>query len=72
MIRENVVSYVRRNGIKQVYLSKKTGMTTYAISSIMNGKRGIEADEYCAICKALNVSLDYFASSQDVQDQDSV
>ena len=68
MIRENVVSYVRQSGIKQIHLSKKTGLSPSAISSIMNGKRDIEVDEYCLICKALNVSLDYFATDHTTQD----
>lgn len=68
MIREKVVSYVRENGIKQVYLSEKTGLSTSAISSIMNGKREIEVDEYCKICSALNVSLDYFAPNSSTRD----
>lgn len=68
MIRERVVSFVRENGIKQIYLSEKTGLSTSAISSIMNGKREIEVDEYCKICKALNVSLDYFAPNSSTRD----
>lgn len=68
MIRENVISYIRQHGIKQVYLSEKTGLSTAAISSIMNCKRDIEVDEYCAICNALNVSLDYFATGAAARD----
>lgn len=68
LIRENVISYIRQNGIKQKYLSEKTGLSPSAVSSIMNCKRDIEVDEYCAICKALNVSLDYFSPDSYARD----
>lgn len=64
MIREKVVDYIRDKGIKQSRLSEKTGISTAALSSIMNLKRDIEVDEYCAICKALDLSLDYFAQDR--------
>lgn len=64
MIRENVISYIKQNGIKQVFLCEKTGLSSSAMSAIMNRKRDIEVDEYCAICVALGVSLDFFAEER--------
>lgn len=63
MIRENIISYVKRKGIKQIFLCEKTGISPAAMSAIMNRKRDIEVDEYCEICTALGVSLDYFADA---------
>lgn len=60
MLRENIAAYIAKNGIKQSYLAEKTGMTPIAISSIVNLKRDISAEEYVSVCDALNVTLDFF------------
>ncbi len=65
MIRENIILYIKRNGIKQVFLCEKTGLSPSAVSAIMNRKRDIEVDEYYAICEALGVSLDFFVEQSE-------
>lgn len=63
MVRDNIVRYVKEHGIKQEYLAKGIGLSTAAVSSIMNGKRNVSAEEYVNICRLLNLSCDYFADS---------
>lgn len=50
--------YMESRGIKQNYLSEKTGIPPQAISAILNGNRKIEAVEYYGICKALKIPLE--------------
>lgn len=56
----DIKKYLEDNGIKQNYLSEKTGIPTCIINVILNNKRKIEANEYMKICDALGVPLDYF------------
>lgn len=60
MIAENIGKYMKENGIKQTYVADKAGMTKQALSESLNGNRKLAADEYVAICTALNVSTDKF------------
>lgn len=48
--------YITRNGIKQKVIAKKSGLTENQISQILNGKRGISADEFEIICNAMNAN----------------
>jgi len=57
--------YANSKGIKQTYISQKTGISIYAISRIFNGKRRILAKEFIQICSALEIpreELDAFIS----------
>ena len=60
MIIENIAEYIKQQGIKQSFVCEKTGLTTQCISSILNGKRKLDIEEYEKICKALNVSYSFF------------
>ena len=59
-ISEQLNQYVIQNGIKQVYISDKTGLTQDRISKILNGNRKILADEFLIICEALNIDPNIF------------
>lgn len=48
-------NYMRRHGIKQSYLSSKTGLSPDAISRIMRNERKITAEEFLEICFALKI-----------------
>ncbi len=48
-------NFVESRGIKQRYISEKTGISDDTISKIFTGKRRILASEFLAICRALNV-----------------
>ncbi len=56
----DIKKYLEDNGVKQKYLSEKTGIPLCVINVILNNKRKIEANEYMKICDALEVPLDYF------------
>ena len=55
-IREFLVDYIDKKGIKQAFIANSTGMSTNAISQMLNGKRRIQADEFLKICKAVDMS----------------
>lgn len=59
-INQMLNEYVTVNGIKQIYISKKTGIDTNTISQILTGKRRILADEFLRICIALDLDPNYF------------
>ena len=50
-INQMLNEYVTVNGIKQIYIAKKTGIDTNTISQILTGKRRILADE----CRSLQL-----------------
>lgn len=54
MVTQNkVAEYVKEMGIKQAVIACKTGLSEQAISTIMNGKRKMTADEFVRICRAI-------------------
>lgn len=53
-VQERVAAYVRDMGIKQTVICEKTGIRTDAMSAMINGKRTMSANEFEAICRALN------------------
>lgn len=61
-INERLSVYVSENGIKQVYIAQKTGLTPDTISKMLNGNRRILADEFLLICNALNIDPNIFRS----------
>jgi transcriptional regulator with XRE-family HTH domain len=54
--------YLEENGIKQVFLQSRIGLGVSSLNALLNGNRGITAEEYFAICRALNLPLDYFTT----------
>ena len=55
-----IKKYLDENGIKQKFLQQKLGMSVSSCNAMLNGNRGISAEEYFKICEALGVPLDYF------------
>lgn len=55
-----IYQYLKENGISQIFLSKKTGISASKLSQSLNGKRRLTFNEYCLICGALNVNTDKF------------
>ena len=56
----DIKKYLIENGIKQSYLSEKTGIPSPILNMILNDNRKIEANEYMRICGALGVPLEQF------------
>ena len=53
----DIKKYLIENGIKQSYLSEKTGIPSPILNMILNDNRKIE---YMRICDALGVPLEQF------------
>ena len=59
-VNEKLYELIAEKGIKQCYISARTGISEKKISSILRGKRKITADEFLRICVALNVEPNAF------------
>ncbi len=57
---EKIKQYLKENGISVRFLARKSGLNFRVIYDIFNAGRKITIEEYAAICKALNLNLDYF------------
>ena len=64
MVGKRIKQYLTDNGIKQVFLVEKTGLSPMVISDICNKGRKIDVIEYDKICKALNVPLETFLGGE--------
>lgn len=60
MIKDRMRQYIKETGVKQSFLSQKSGMSPQAISTFMNCKRDLSIDEYYRLCDALGVSYEFF------------
>lgn len=61
MLGEVIKDYMKQNGIKQMYVSEKTGIRPQILGQMLLGKRKIEATELFSICEALGVNPVTFA-----------
>ena len=59
-IYEKVRHYIDEQGMKQVVIAEKAGISKTTFNAIMNGKRTMYAEDLRAICIALNVSPEIF------------
>lgn len=57
---EKVKAYIDKNGMKQITVARKAGISKIAFNEMMNGRQTIYADDLRAICLALNVSPELF------------
>lgn len=55
-----IKQYLEEHGIKQTFIQKKLGISLSSCNAMLNGNRGMSAEEYFKICDALNVPLEYF------------
>ncbi len=65
MVGQRIKSYLIENGIKQTFLSEKTGISNSILSLMLSGARKIDVMEYFQICKALKVDMQTFVSDED-------
>ncbi len=61
MLGTKIKEYISSAGLKFISIAEKTNIPVNTFSAMMNGKRKITAEDYFAICSALNVPLDTFA-----------
>ncbi len=59
-----IKQYLEDHGIKQSFLQKKLGISITSCNAMLNGKRGISAEEYFKICDALKVGLETFKNGE--------
>ena len=57
---ERVNKYLKDNGIKQNFLSEKTGIPENTLSMVLNGKIKLDADKFVDIIKALGLDPNEF------------
>lgn len=63
MVRENIVKYLKNNGIKQSFVADNIGLSRMAMSNLVNGDRDLDVEEYVKICDLLKVNYDFFIDS---------
>ena len=56
----DIKAYLIENGIKQSYVSEKTGIPAPILKMMLNDNRKIEANEYMRICDVIGVPLEQF------------
>lgn len=54
---------VEQRGIKQIYISEKTGLSADVISKILRSERKMTAEEFLAICDALGINPNEFRAT---------
>ena len=59
-IYQNVCKYIDDNGLKQMVIAQKSGISMQTLNAILNGRRPMYADDLKAICLALGVSSETF------------
>ena len=72
---EKVRDYIDANGLKQVAVAQRAGISNVAFNAIMKGKKTLYADDLRAICLALNVSPEIFidvSSSADLRSDNCI
>ena len=60
MVGQRIKAYLAENGIKQSFLTEKTGIPAPIITFMLAGDRRIEVMEYYKICQALKVDMTTF------------
>ena len=64
MVYEEIANYIEDVGINQSAVARKIGMSKQTFGKCLKGERKITADEYVAICDALQVPVSKFAPGQ--------
>lgn len=57
---KKVRAYIDENGLRQIAVAQKAGISKITFNAMMNGKQTMYADDLRAICLALNVSPELF------------
>ena len=59
---EKIRLYLVKNKISQYWLSEECQIALPKLNASLHNKRKITIEEYCKICKALNVDVNTFVS----------
>lgn len=57
---KKLAKIIAERGIKQTFISERTGISLDAISRILRCERKVTADEFLKICKAIGISPEDF------------
>lgn len=57
---KKIRAYIEKNGLKQLTIAQKAGISQNSFNAMMNGKRTMYTDDLRSICLALNVSPELF------------
>lgn len=57
---KEVKRYLQQHGISQTFLARKSGIKLPKLNQTLNNKRPMSADEFIAICQALDVPPNKF------------
>lgn len=64
MVYEEIANYINEVGINKSAIARKIGMSKQVFGNCLSGDRKITADEYVAICEALQVPVSKFVPNQ--------
>ena len=62
-INEKLNDFVKEKGIKQIFISEKTGIPADTISKILRNGRKMTAEEFLVICSSLEIDPNMFRES---------
>ena len=65
VLNRRIKKFMEERGVKQSFLKEQLGMTASTVNALLNGNRGISAEEYFKICDALKVPLEFFRGDSD-------
>lgn len=65
-VQEKVAQYVQNFGIKQSFISEKTGLSPAKVSMILNKNQKMTADELVLFCRALQKNPNDFVDLEDL------
>lgn len=58
MVNEHINAAVEDSGLKQKHIAELIGMSEPTFSALLSGKRGVDVDEFFAICQVLQKTPD--------------
>jgi len=58
--------YIIDHGIKKAFIAKKANINKGALTQILLGKQRCSADQYIAICRALEISTEEFIAEVNI------
>ncbi len=58
---ELIQTYLEDRGITKEYLARETGISKKELNDICSGRKKLDVYNYVLICRALHISIEYFA-----------
>ena len=55
-----IKKYIQSCGMKQTFLAAQSGISSKRLNMMLNGRMGINADDYILICRALGKNIEDF------------